>query len=241
MHRGIGILILAGFAMLATPLAAGALGLDVEAKGGVGFALGSTDNKDVTGSPRVAAQGGIGADLYLFTAGPVDLGLSTGAEYAYLTTHSTWKDFTVPNPFPPPTAFTSDQTTDTRYNYLIFPISIVARYPISPSVKLVGHLGGFIGYFLNGKYDLSWSPEIPGVFVDSTNNKADSDVVERMEYGIHAAAGADIAIMPNVSVSPALQLDMGLTDTTPNNASNGDFKDTLWSLTVMVGIKYKAL
>ena len=238
MHRRLGVLLLAGIAMAALPLAAAALGLDVEAKGGVGFALGSTDNSDVTGIPRVAGQGGISADLYLLTAGPVDLGIAAGAEYAYLTTHSTWKNYG---------SLGSDQTTDGRYNYLIFPISLVARYPLSQSVQLTAHLGGFIGYFVSGKYDLSWDPQNPGFgLVNSTDNKFNSDTTNKTEYGIHATAGADVAIMPNVSVSPALQLDMGLTDNTPNTAAppagtNGDFKDTIWSLTFMVGIKYKAL
>ena len=234
-------MLLVGLAIMALPMAAAALGLDLEAKGGVGFALGSTDNKDVTGVARVAGQGGIAADLYLVTLGPVDIGLSTGAEYAYLTTHSTWKGYSLfPSPIPPGTA--SDQTTDTRYSYLIIPVSIVARYPLSSSVTLIGRLGAFYGYFLSGQIDVSWDPEIPLFqIVDSKNNKATSDDVKSAEYGIHATAGADIGIMPNVSLSPSVQLDMGLTDTTPNNATNGSFNDTLWSLTLMVGIKYKAL
>lgn len=232
MHRRFGVLVLAGLAVMALPMAAAALGLDVEAKGGAGFALGSTDNKDVAGSPRLAAQGGIGVDLYVLTVGPVDLGLSAGAEYAYLTTHSTWKNFA---------GYPVQQTTDGRYNYLIFPVSIGARYALTQSVDMTANVGAFIGYFLNGKFDLGWSPEIPPYFQDSKNNKFDSDKVKQMEYGLHVAAGADIRILPNVSVSPALQLDMGLTDITPNNATNGSFDDTLWSLTAMVGIKYKAL
>jgi hypothetical protein len=45
--------------------------------------------------------------------------------------------------------------------------------------------------------------------------------------------------MQNVSVSPAVQLDYGLTDISINQVPT-DYKDTLASLGFMVSIKYAA-
>jgi hypothetical protein len=229
MLKKLCVLVLVCLAMIAVPMAAVALSLDVEAKGGAGVALGSTDNSSVTGSARLAALGGIGVDLYLLTAGPVDLGISTGVDYSYLTTHSTWTNFQGAG---------TDQTSDATYNYVNIPIALVGRMPVGP-VSLLVRAGAFIGFFLNGKTDLSYSVQF-GPFTNGPHT-FDSNDVESMNYGLHFTAGADIGLMQNVTLAPAVQFDMGLTDTTPNNVNNGTFKDTLWSLTVVVGIKYNVL
>ena len=67
-------LVLAATIAVALPLATNAIGLDVEAKAAGGLALGSTNNPDESGSPRAGFLGGVGVDVYLLTAGPVDLG-----------------------------------------------------------------------------------------------------------------------------------------------------------------------
>ncbi|HUI71385.1 MAG TPA: hypothetical protein VL354_12775, partial [Spirochaetia bacterium] len=88
MRPSLSVSILAIFIALALPLAADALGLDVEANAGAGIGLGSTTNPDETGSPKLAFQGGLEADVFLVSLGPVDLGLSTGLEYSNLTVSS---------------------------------------------------------------------------------------------------------------------------------------------------------
>jgi hypothetical protein len=229
MQKRLSVLILLGLVFLAVPMTVTALGLDVEAKAGAGVGLGTTDNTDITGVARLAAGGGISVDLYLLSLGPVDIGLSTGVEYSYLTFHSTWANKVA---LPP-----SDMTTDSIYNYLNLPISLVGSMPINPSIKLVVRAGGFIGYFLSGTYKNTFS----NPFIPSNSGSFDSDSANRWEYGLHFTAGADLALGGSLWVEPALQFDMGLTDTTPNNATNGHFNDTFWSLTMVLGIKYKVM
>jgi hypothetical protein len=234
MHRRLGVLVLVSLAIVALPMAASALSLDVEAKGGAGIGLGTTDNKDITGQARLAADGGVGVDLFLFSLGPVEVGLSTGVEYSYLTFHSTWKNLSA-GPLG-----TTDFTSDATYNYINVPIALVGRYSLNPSLKIVGRVGAFVGYFLNGKSDNTYKPEIPLAGLTDGSTDLDSSNTIRMEYGLHVTGGVDIGVMQNVAVEPALQFDMGLTDTSKNSTGN-DFKDTFWSLTVAVGIKYNAL
>ena len=235
MHRRFTVLILMVLVAAALPMTSAALGLDVEAKGGAGLALGTTDNSAITGAARVAADGGVGIDLYLLKTGSVDLGLSIGVEYSYLTFHSTWAD-KIPVGAP---GGASDLTTDSTYNYLNIPISLVGSVPITPSLKLVVRAGGFIGYFLSGTANNTFS----NANYQSQNGTValDSNSTNQWEYGLHFTAGADFGIGSGLSVEPALQFDMGLTDTTPNNAQNGSFNDTFWSLILTVGIKYTVL
>jgi hypothetical protein len=214
--------------LIGLPMSVSALGLDVEAKGGAGVALGTTDNPDITGAARLAAGGGVGVDLYLLSPGGVDLGISAGVEYSYLTFHSTWANF-VPVPL-------SDQTTDEKYNYVNVPIALVASVPLAPALKLVARAGGFIGFFLSGTADNTYSSP----FIPSNTATLDSSNTIQMEYGIHATAGVDIDL-GGLAISPAVQFDMGLTDTSVNGGPAGNFKDTFWSLTAVIGIKFKVL
>ncbi len=92
MRKTLAVLILLGLVAFALPMTAAALGLDVEAKAGAGIGLGTTDNPDITGSPRLSAGGGVGLDFYLISLGPVDLGLSAGVEYSHSTFHYTWSN-----------------------------------------------------------------------------------------------------------------------------------------------------
>ena len=118
-------LVLAACLALAMPFVAGAVSLDIEAKGAGGLALGSTSNPNETGSPRAAFAGGIGVDVFLVTVGPVDLGVSVGAEYDSLNNHGVLNNFESAMVGPGIT-----QTTDNTYNYLQFPISVVGRIPL---------------------------------------------------------------------------------------------------------------
>jgi hypothetical protein len=228
MRKRLLVLILLGLVTIGLPMTAAALGLDVEAKGGAGVALGTTDNTSVAGAARLAAGGGAGVDLYLLSLGSIDLGVSAGAEYSYLTFHSVWSNFQGAG---------TDQTADSTYGYLNLPITLVCRVPLSQSIQVVVHAGGYIGYFLGGSSNLTYNPQF-GPFVNGTQTLDSSNTIQ-WEYGLHFTAGADIALGGNLALAPAVQFDMGLTDTSVNTPFS--FKDTFWSLTAIVGIKYKVM
>jgi hypothetical protein len=228
MRKMLTVLILLGLVVIALPMTAAALGLDVEAKGGVGIGLGSTDNKDITGAPRLAANGGGNVDFYLASLGPGELGLSVGGEYSHLTFHYTWANKAGPG---------VDLVSDVTYGYFNLPISLVYKLPVSDSIKLVFRAGGFIGFFLGGFNDGALDPDIAPV----GRTSLDSSNTASMNYGLHLTAGADIALFSGLALAPAIQFDWGFSDVTKNTPANGDFKDTLWALTVVVGIKYSVL
>jgi len=220
MKKWLVVLVLAALAFAALPMTVAAFGLDVEAKGGAGIGLGSTSSTTETGSPLLAAGGGVGVDVFLFSAGPVDLGIASGAEYTYLSQHSSDTATTVKE--------------DAQYNYLYIPVSVVGSIPVGP-VSLVVHAGGFAGYFLSGKAINITAGGFPQPDTDLAS------YTEQWEFGIHLAAGVDIPIMSGISVSPAVQFDYGLTDVTVDAKQTIASKDTLASLAFMVSIKYKAM
>ena len=230
MRRNLSVLILAASILLMLPFAASALGVDLEAKGGGGLALGTTSDDNTSGDIRWAAGGGIGVDVYLFDVGPVALGLSAGVDYSNLNFHGVTKDY----------AGFTERTTDSVYNYLNFPFALKARLPINESLSATLAAGGFVGYFLGGATKLTYNPEIPPFF---TNGKVtlDKDTTEQWEWGLHFTGGLDIAIGKNLFFSPSLQFDMGLTDTSVDVQPYDAFKDTFWSLTLNLAIKYRVL
>jgi hypothetical protein len=233
MRKTLAVLILLGLVAITLPMTAAAMGLDVEAKGGAGIGLGSTDNKDISGSPRIAAGGGVGIDFYAVTLGPVDLGLSAGVEYSHSTFHYTWSDFAIPG---------TDQTADATYGYLNIPVSLVCRLPITESVQVILRAGGFIGFLEAGYADLTYDPQNVGFGLVNGRQTLDKSNSIMTAYGLHFTAGADIALGSGFILAPWIQFDMGLTDNTKNTQPlPGTFNDNLWSLTAMVGIKYKVL
>ncbi|HVO40402.1 MAG TPA: outer membrane beta-barrel protein [Spirochaetia bacterium] len=228
MRRNVVLSVLVGALFLALPLAAGALGLDIEAKVGGGLAAGTTSNPNQTGSPRAGFEAGLDFDVFLLSAGPVDLGLSLGGQFSYLTFHGVLNVPAAP-PFIP-VAFTL--TSDSNYKYINIPISIVGRLPIDDSLRLTFRAGGFIGYFLGGASDNSYSPPIQ----PNGTVTLDSSTTVQWEYGIHVTGGVDIALVGGLALSPSVVFDMGLTNTT--NTPGYAYSDTFWSLTAMIGIKY---
>lgn len=135
----------------------------------------------------------------------------------------------------------SDQTQDSTYGYFNVPISLVCRIPVNQSIKVVVRAGGFIGSFLAGYSDLTYNPQ--NILFGLVNGRAtlDSSNTILTAYGLHFTAGTDIALGGGLAVAPAIQFDWGLTDVTKNTPQAGSFKDTLWALTVVVGIKYSVL
>jgi hypothetical protein len=228
MRKMLTVLILLGLVAIAMPMTAAALGLDFEAKAGAGIGLGSTDNKAITGAARLAVNGGANLDFYLTSLGPGEFGLSVGGEYSHLTFHYTWSN----NPFPG-----VNLVSDVTYGYFNVPISFVYKLPVSDSIKIVLRAGGFVGFFLTGFNDGVLDPNIAPV----GRTTLDSSNTASMNYGLHFTAGADIGLGGGLALAPAIQFDWGLSDVTKNTLQNGNYYDTLWALTVVVGIKYSVL
>ncbi len=234
-------LVLVAAMALALPLASNAIGLDVEAKVAGGLALGSTTNPDEGGSPRAGFLGGVGVDVYLFTVGPVNLGVSVGAEYDYLTFHGVLNNYlSLALSYPGIT-----QTSDSTYNYLQIPISLVGKVPLTQSISLTLRAGAFIGHFLGGTSTFTYNPNpFTGSPAEPTSKTLDSTTTLIPEYGLHFTGGVDIALGSGLALSPGVQFDVGLTNTSATDPKTGvgayPFSDTFWSVTATVGIKYTA-
>jgi hypothetical protein len=101
--------------------------------------------------------------------------------------------------------------------------------------------GGFVGYFLSGTTDLVYGTEAPPYWASGEYDLDDTNT-EMWMYGLSFYAGVDLFTRGRLSISPSLQFDLGLTDTTIDQviyppASN----DTFWALTANVGIRYSLL
>ena len=228
MRKTLAVLILFGLVAVTLPVAVAAIGLDVEAKAGAGIGLGSTDNKNITGSPRLAVNGGANVDFYLASLGPGELGLSVGGEYSHLTFHYAESKI--------PFLFGSDLVTDVTYGYFNIPIAFIYKFPVNDSVKVVIRAGGFVGFFLAGFADVATDPgaSLGRTALDSSNTPS-------MNYGLHFTAGADIGLSNGLALAPAIQFDWGFTDISKDSIQITPSKDTLWALTLVVGIKYSVL
>jgi hypothetical protein len=228
-------LALAALVAIALPLSVSAFGLDVEANAGGGLGLGSTNNPSETGSPRAALQGGIEADLFLYTVGPIDLGVSTGLEYSNFTVHGT---VTYPGPLV--------VDSDNNYVYLVVPFAITSRIQLSHNLKLSLRAGGFLGNFMGGQANnITYSVPTGG----PTSSKLDSSNTPGTLLGLHFSGGVDIGLGGNLFLSPSIIFNMGLTNTTGfpplafsqtnyTFANGSTYSDSLWSLTGMIGVKY---
>jgi len=223
-------LVLAAF-LVVLPVSAGALGLDVEAKAGGGLALGWTTNPSQTGSPGPAFVGGVDVDLYMFQLGGLDVGISAGAEYSYLTNHGSLAINAGP-------LGNTTLKSDASFNYLIAPVALVGRIPLSSTLNLAFRAGGFIGFFLGGSSTNTYNPEIPPAGLTNNTVTLDSSTTVQMMYGLHFTGGTDIKLAGNLFLSPSIVFDMGLTNTTGTSGYN--YSDTLWSITAMIGVKYSA-
>jgi hypothetical protein len=229
-------LVLAVPVALALPLAAGAISLDAEANAGAGLGLGSTNNPSETGSPGFAFQGGIEADLFLVRAGPVDLGFSTGLEYDNMTNYGT-----VNYPATPPYVPAITVNSDNNYVYLIVPFVLTSRVPLSPSMNLSLRAGGFYGFFMGGQAtNITYNPPIGG----PTSATLNSSNTPPGLLGLHFSGGVDFALGRGLFLSPSVIFNMGLTNITGTSMGNYTFAngstyvDSLWSLSLMIGIKY---
>ncbi len=214
-----------------------ALGLDVELKAGGGMAMGTTDDPDKSGALRYALDAGLSLDLFVLETGSMAFGLSAGAGYANLNYHGVWENYPTP-PGPPPA--TTTQTSDSQYNYLLLPFALVGKFAIGERYSLTARAGGFAGYFFSGTTDLTYATEAPPwwtsgeVALDDTNT-------ELWMYGLSFYAGLDLFTRGRLSITPSLQFDLGLTDTSVDLPYPPASNDTFWALTVNVGIRYSLI
>jgi hypothetical protein len=229
------VLSLVAAMLLVSALGLSALGLDVELKAGGGLSMGTTDDANKSGSVRYALDAGLGLDLFLLQTGSMAFGITAGAGYANLHFHGVWENF--PNPAPPP--LTTIQTSDSTYNYLLLPFGLVGKFGIGAR-SLTVRAGGFAGYFLSGTSDLTYNPEVPFV-LENGSSTLDSSNTELWMYGLSFYAGMDLFSKGRLSIVPSLQFDLGLTDTTVDLPFPPASKDTSWSLTANVGIRYSLL
>ncbi len=233
--------------LLTSAIGLSALGLDVELKGGGGLAMGATDDPDKSGALRYALDAGLTLDLFLLQPGSMAFGVSAGAGYANLNFHGVSAN--VPNPafgvFGPPA--TTTQTSDSSYNYVLLPVGLVAKLGLGQRHSLYLRAGAFAAYFLTGTTDLSYAPEIStgtgypiDVYVNGPQDLNDTNTQLWM-YGLSFYAGLDLFTRGRLSVTPSLEFNMGLTDTSINAAQPTPSKDTSWALTANVGIRYSIL
>lgn len=240
-------LVLAACVALALPVAVGALGLTVEANAGGGLGLGSTNNPNETGSPRAAVQAGLEADLFLLSLGPVDLGIGTGLEYDNMSNYGTVTQVN-PGPIGPP-PFTQNIDSNNNYVYLIVPLVITSRIQLSQGMNLTLSAGGFYGFFMGGQAT-NVSSSVYGSLPNETFNSSN---VPGALLGLHFSGGVDFGLGGGFSLSPLIIFNMGLTNITgfpplPFNQNNytytnngttfSTYTDSLWSLSLLIGIKY---
>jgi hypothetical protein len=211
-----------------------ALGLDVELKAGGGMAMGTTDDADKSGELRYALDAGVALDLFLLEAPRMAFGVSAGAGYANMHFHGVWENLVDPFDFTVTT-----QTSDSVYNYLLFPVALVGRIGMGRERALTLRAGGFAGYFLSGTSDLSYAPETT-VFDNGEQTLNDTNT-EQWMYGLSFYAGLDLLSRGRLSIVPSLQFDLGLTDTSVDLPFPPASKDTFWALTANVGIRYSLL
>jgi len=209
-----------------------ALGLDLELKGGAGLAMGTTDDPNKSGEVRYALDAGLTLDLFVLKLNRLSLGLSGGAAYANLNYHGVDQGITIPAP--------TTQTSNSEYNYLLFPVALVGKFDVGARYSLTVRGGGFAGYFLSGTSDLTYNPEVPPVY---TNGEValDKSNTEQWMYGLSFYAGLDLCGKGRLSVTPSLEFNLGLTDTSINAMQPTPSKDTFWALTANVGIRYSLL
>jgi hypothetical protein len=225
-------LVVAAALTVSFPFAARAMGLDVEVKAGAGLALGSTTNPNQTGTIGLAGLGGLDLDLFLFNAGGFDVGIAAGAEFSYMLTHGA---LSINAGVLGNTTLNSDATV----YYINVPVALVARVPLNDSLFLALRAGGYGGYFLSGSANNTYNPEIPLAGLTNGTVTLNSNTTNQWEWGLHFTGGVDIKLSGNLFLSPSIVFDLGLTNTTAT--SGYQYKDTFWSLTGMVGLKYVIL
>jgi hypothetical protein len=246
MNKRIIAMLVAVILIMGTPLvvfAFGLEGLDISAQAGGGMAMGTTDDDAKSGKLRWALGGGVAVDVYLFKFGNFSLGPSFGLDYVMLNYYAEAEDVPTPEEIPLPTEYT-DRTSESRYNYLNIPLTVVGKFTLNDRLSFTARVGGFAAYFLGGVADNTYDPEItlflPGptpIYTDGEVDLDDSNT-EQWMWGLRFYVGAELFKKGKLSFTPGLQFDMGLTDATDDDVQPLPSKDTFWALTANVGVKY---
>jgi hypothetical protein len=231
MKKQLCVLILVIAVFLGMPLIVSALGLDVSLQAGGGAALGTTDDENKSGKLRWSIDAGFAVDVYAIDLGALSLGLSTGVDYAMLNYYGETDISGGPIPF------ADNRISEPRYNYLFIPVALVGNIGLRGDKSLTVRLGGFAAYFLGGKTDLTYEPEVPG-FLENGEADLDDTNTEQWMYGLRAYVGATVFQKDNLSIVPGIQFDLGLTDTSLSVLPFDTSKDTFWALIAIVALKY---
>ena len=233
MKKQLCALLITIIVFLGMPMMVSALDLDVDIHAGGGAAMGTTDDDLKSGKLRWSVAAGLAIDVYALQLGALSLGLSSGADYALLNYYGI-TDLSAP----PYSA--GDRTAEPRYNYLFIPVALVGNLSLQTDKSITVRLGGFAAYFLGGKTDVVYDTEVPLFGLINGEYDLDDSNTEQWMYGIRAYVGANLFKRGKLSISPGIQFDMGLTDTSvdfplfPPDTS----KDIFWALIANVALKY---
>jgi hypothetical protein len=231
MKKHLWVLLLAIIVFLGMPMMISALGLDVSVQAGGGAAMGSSDSDLKTGKLRWSADAGLAMDVYAFDIGSLALGVSVGADYVMLNYYGI-TDLT--------TYGAGDRVGEPRYNYVFIPAALVGNMGLKADKSLTVRIGGFAAYFLGGKTDVTYDTEVPLAGLINGEYDLDDSNTEQWMYGIRGYVGVDLFKKGNLTISPGIQFDIGLTDATvdiplfPPDVS----KDTFWALNALICVKY---
>ena len=221
------LLAFVAFTFMVMPMVVTALGVDVSVQAGGGAAMGTTDDALKSGKLRWSAVAGVAIDVYALDLRALSLGLSLGADYALLNYYGI-ADMS--------SFFVGNRVSEARYNYLFIPVAFVCNLPLKTDTSLTVRFGGFAAYFITGTTDLTYDTPL-GPFVNGKVDLDDSNT-EQWMYGLRAYIGANLFTKGKLSISPGIQFDIGLTDTSIDSMQPLPSKDTFWALNALVSVKY---
>jgi hypothetical protein len=234
MTKRLSILLFALVVFLGIPMVVNALGLDVSVQAGGGAAMGTSDDANKSGKLRWAAGGGVALDVYVLELNKLAVGFSSGTDYVMLNYYAETTGILIGI-----APFTTDRTSESRYNYLNIPFVLVGMLDLNKDRSLIIRAGGFAGYFLSGTVDNTYTTEWPPNFVNGEVELNDAvESTEQWQLGLRFAVGMDLIKKGKISIFPLIQFDMGLTDTSIDSVQPRPSKDTFWALTTSVGVKY---
>ena len=234
MKKQLCVLILIIMMFFGLPMMVSALGLDVSVQVGGGAAMGRSDDANKSGKLRWAAGGGVALDIYVLELNKLAVGISSGTDYVMSNYYG--ETTGIPIGIAP---FTTTRTSESRYNYLNIPFTLVGMLELNENLSLMLRAGGFAGYFLGGKVDNTYTTEWAPNFINGEMDLNDPVITtEQWQYGLRFAVGMDLLKKGKITLFPLIQFDIGLTDTSIDAMQPRPSKDRFWALTVNVGAKY---
>jgi hypothetical protein len=203
----------------------------IVAKGIGGFSSSLSDDSNMSGKLGYSAGGGVALILYFVSIGDNSIGVSSGAEYIFLSYNS--ENLTVSSP-------SLELTSDRSYSYLTVPLTLKGAFMINDRLFVTLDAGPFLSLFLGGKSENSFRPETTPPF---TNGKVDldKDTTEPLDIGLRFASGLEVHMGENLFLTPGIQFDISLKDSSKDPPSSivASSKDTLWKLAVYIGFGFR--